>query len=307
MARAQQQTITKDDVATVNAEDLVKGGSVATVDKGGAAQAAEPRNALATTNVEEDAGGGFEGITANELAIPFFVILQKGSPQCEDGNPAAIPGAKPGMIMNTVTQELFDGKDKGIRVIPAYRQERYIEWTPRDDGGGLVNVHDPASDIVLNALRKAESRFGKLPLDNGNELAQTFSVYVLVEDEDGNTQHGIIAFGSTQIKHYKRWMTTARSIVGRNAAGQKFVMPLWSRAYRLKTQFEQNKKGTWYGWLIRFDGANATAAEVHQDSATYAEAKLFNKMVDTGQVREDTAGLQHTNAEGGEAEDDGRF
>ena len=54
-------------------------------------------------------------MTQEDMALPFVRILGQLSPQVTDGDAKYIDGAKPGMIYNTVTSELFDGK-KGIKV-----------------------------------------------------------------------------------------------------------------------------------------------------------------------------------------------
>ena len=64
-----------------------------------------------------DVSKGFENMTQEDMALPFVRILGQLSPQVTDGDAKYIEGAKPGMIYNTVTSELYDGK-KGIKVIP---------------------------------------------------------------------------------------------------------------------------------------------------------------------------------------------
>ena len=57
-----------------------------------------------------DDAKGFENMTQDDLALPFVRILGQLSPQVTDGDAKYIDGAKPGMIYNTVTSELYDGK-----------------------------------------------------------------------------------------------------------------------------------------------------------------------------------------------------
>ena len=78
---------------------------------------------------------GFENMTQEDMALPFVRILGQLSPQVTDGDAKYIEGAKPGMIYNTVTSELYDGK-KGIKVIPCYYKKDYPEWSDRGDGPG---------------------------------------------------------------------------------------------------------------------------------------------------------------------------
>ena len=56
-----------------------------------------------------DLSKGFENMTQDDLALPFIRILGQLSPQVTQGDAKYIEGAKPGMIYNTVTSELYDG------------------------------------------------------------------------------------------------------------------------------------------------------------------------------------------------------
>ena len=90
-----------------------------------------------------DVSKGFENMTQEDMALPFVRILGQLSPQVTDGDAKYIEGAKPGMIYNTVTSELYDGK-KGIKVIPCYYKKDYPEWSDRGDGPGApVAIHLP--------------------------------------------------------------------------------------------------------------------------------------------------------------------
>jgi len=60
----------------------------------------------------DDLQQGFENMTQEDMALPFVRILGQLSPQVTDGDAKYIDGAKPGMIYNTVTSELFDGKKR---------------------------------------------------------------------------------------------------------------------------------------------------------------------------------------------------
>ena len=66
--------------------------------------------AFGVADFEADAGAGMENVTADDLQIPFLSILQSNSPQLDESEGKYIDGAKAGMILNTVTNEIFDGK-----------------------------------------------------------------------------------------------------------------------------------------------------------------------------------------------------
>ena len=64
------------------------------------------------SDLEQDAGAGFDGMTQEDYALPFLRLLTSTSPEVGE-----IDGALPGMMLNSVTGEVFDGK-KGIAVVP---------------------------------------------------------------------------------------------------------------------------------------------------------------------------------------------
>ena len=63
-----------------------------------------------------DAGLGAENADTASFALPFLQILQGLSPKIE-----SVDGAKPGLFINTITDELF----KECLVIPCYYQRRF--------------------------------------------------------------------------------------------------------------------------------------------------------------------------------------
>lgn len=234
-----------------------------------------------STYDEEDLGAGLEGVTQDELAVPFVAILQKGSPQCEEGNPRALAGAKPGTLINTVTNKLYDGKS-GIRFVPVHRDRNYVEWVPRDDGGGFVGIHQVESPEVRDAIKKAGRKFGKLKIGDNNDLVETCYLYGLLLAEDSSFERVIIAFSSSQIATYKRLITTAQSIQLAGEGGRPVVPPLFSHVYRLKTEFFAKNNYTWHKWLAGFDGPDAAACRLERDHPLYEQAKQFRALLQSG-------------------------
>ena len=93
--------------------------------------------------LEQDAVGGLEGISHDDLATPRLKILMQLSPELESNEKA-----RAGMIFNTVTGEVYNGKE-GILVLPCAFQRQYVEWEERGQGSGApVNVYGADSDIL---------------------------------------------------------------------------------------------------------------------------------------------------------------
>ena len=72
----------------------------------------ENAGALATNIFEADANAGSQNITQDDLALPFLKVLGQLSPEVNKQNAKFIKGAEPGMIVNSVTKELYDGKKR---------------------------------------------------------------------------------------------------------------------------------------------------------------------------------------------------
>lgn len=243
-----------------------------------------PGAITAATAYGDDIGGGFEDFSSEDFAIPFINVLQKMSPSVDEDNGAYIKGAKAGMLVNNVTSRLHDGK-VGIRFIPVHRTHEFIEWIPRDQGGGFVASH-VATDPIVQAARAEGGDYGKLSTPDGNDLVETFSVYGLLVNDDGSYDQVIISLSSSQIKPYKRWMTTAMSITLRDeATGRRFPAPLWAHVYRIRTQYQENASGSWYNYNITLDGETAEACRLAPDSELYVAAKNFRSLITSGAIQ----------------------
>ncbi len=226
-------------------------------------------------------GQGFEGQTRDDLAVPFLGVLQANSPLVD-----RVAEAKAGMLLNTVTNEIFDGK-KGLLFVPATTQHVVVEWKPRDQGGGFVAIHALDSDIVVKA--KAEQEFGKYKTVKGdlksNDLVETFYVYGILTSEDGSRNEQIIlAFTSTKIKVYKRWMTKARTVQVQLPSGQRINPPLFAHKYRVTTIKEENSKGSFYNLQIDFDGA-AENCRIATSDPLFKAALGFSDLIKGGEIR----------------------
>ena len=76
------------------------------------------KNEISTNLFEADAGQGLN-MTQEDLALPFLKVLGQLSPECNKRDAKHVEGAEPGMIINTVTGEVYDGV-KGIDVVPVH-------------------------------------------------------------------------------------------------------------------------------------------------------------------------------------------
>ena len=211
----------------------------------------KPAGAVAAVNIEQFADEGFDNVDSKSLALPFLKVLGQLSPQVTQGDSQFISEARPGMIYNTVTDELYDGS-KGITVIPCFYKLEYIEWKDRDKGAvAPVNVYPADSDIMSKTTRGDD---GKDRLENGNYVEETASHYVLVVEPDKSST-ALITMKSTQRKKSKKWNSMMMSLRAKKKDGKGFFRPApFTQSYNLKTVLEKNNLGSWYGWEIEHTG-----------------------------------------------------
>jgi hypothetical protein len=239
--------------------------------KSALAEKVEQSTALVLASAfEEDASDSFAGMNQDDFALPFLRLLTNTSPEV-----GAIDGALPGMIYNSVTGQLYDGK-KGITVIPCAYVRQYIEWAPRGSGSGApIHIYPSTSDILSKTHR--EPGENKDYLDNGNYIENTANHYVMVVGADGSPSPALIVMKSTQLKKSRKWNSMMQSVklTGRNGL---FTPPMYSQMYRLTTQPESNDKGKWFGWEVERIGTV-------DDQGLYETAKAFSQSVSSGTVK----------------------
>lgn len=245
---------------------------------------------LADYDFGEDAGAGMEDVKKDEFLIPFLRILQSNSPQVDEASGAYLPGAKASMILNTGTNELYDGKT-GVEFVPVHRDHGFVEWTPRDAGGGFVGLRSEEDPAVL-ALRKEQGNFGKLKTTTGTEIVEVYSLFGLTV-VDGAPSRVVVAFASTQIKTYRGWIGRVTGM--QYKVNDKFILPpLWAHRWRLTTVPQQNKKGKFFGWALTLaeklpDGREAPPLQsfVKRSAPLYAEGKSFHDVIKAGKAKVD--------------------
>ncbi len=106
------------------------------------------KNEISANMFETDAGQGIANITQEDLALPVLKVLGQLSPEVNKRNAKYVEGAEPGMIINTVTNEIFDG-EKGIDVVPVYYKRQHIEWQDRGESQGApVKIYEAGDDLT---------------------------------------------------------------------------------------------------------------------------------------------------------------
>ncbi len=224
--------------------------------------------ALAVNIFEADANKGSQNISQEDLALPFLKVLGQLSPEVNERDGKYVEGAKPGRIINTVTNELYDQ----INVLPVFYKRQYIEWQDRGASTGApVAIHEADSDILSQTTRGKDYK-DRLP--NGNYLENTANHFVILMGSSPTT--ALISMKATQLKVSRKWnsMMMGLKMQGKNGM---FTPPTYSHIYKLKTVQQSNDKGTWFGWDVAKVGPIS-------DQGVYTIAKDFSNSVAKGNV-----------------------
>lgn len=238
-----------------------------------------PVNTDFMEELQADSGSGFEGVSAADVAIPYYGILQAMSPQVKRG-PQQIVGAKEGDIFNTVTQEVIPA-DVGMVTIPCVFQKAWVEWKPRESGGGFITQY--YNDELMAKTHQDDKGNNVLP--NGNHLVETAYHYVVRLREDGTVERAIIGMTSTQLRTSRRWLAQQMSL--QMKVGEKIINPPpFSHTYLMKTCLQQKDQWVWSGWDIG-------PAQLIREKYIYDIAKKFANDVREGLVKVTPPPSQH--------------
>lgn len=247
-----------------------------------------------------DAGAGMEGADASTFAIPFITILQGLSPQLK-----TVEGAKPGLFINTITNEMFSE----VLVIPCAFRRRFLRWAP--NRGGFKGEYNPLevetgkvpgmskhdNMYLMDVPAGITAVFDPKGRPLYDHLADTRMHFVLACTKAGAWQPALVSLASTQIKKSKRWMSRIQGIEMRKPDGSAFNPPSFSHMYALKAIEEKNQQGEWWGYDIHLVGP-VEGAEL------YAKAKAFHASVVAGQVE---VAQPQPDAEAGADNNGGKF
>lgn len=219
-----------------------------------------------------DSGAGVDDMGMDDVAVPYLYVLQTNSPQVNPDSDSYIEGAKAGMFFNNASMEVYDGRTEGLVVIPCAYERKYVEWVPRDNGGGYVADHDIESGILSETTPNEK---GIPCLRNGNLIVETAYHYVYFKNpKDGQWDQIIIPMKSTFLKKSRRWNKTLMATL---IPGTSNRAPRWLYPYQLKTVKESKGDNVW-------SNVDLTRLEEMVTADQYRAAKSFAELFSSGQI-----------------------
>jgi hypothetical protein len=237
---------------------------------------------LVTINFTADIGAGMEGTDKDSFAIPFLKVIQSNSPQVTRNESEYMPDAKPGMFLNTVTNELFDG-DEGVVFLPCSYQRRFIQWAPRGDSAGYKGEHMPEEIAMKRDAGEITELDGRLYLTKGtpnpkehDSIVDTRNHFGILIGEKSSSKV-LMSLSSTQIKKSKQLMSMLSEVKIDTPQGL-VTPPTWMNKIRLKTVPESNDQGSWFGIKVENEG-------FIKDPELYKLGKEFHETVTEGQAK----------------------
>ena len=216
---------------------------------------------------EADAQKGFENVKTESLAPPILKLLQNGSSEAQNRNQNYVEGAEPGMFLNTVTKQLYDG-DKGIMVIPCHYKLEYQEWADYGTGSGRPeNIYPDTSDVLDKTTKGPD---GKDRLQNGNYILTVGQHFVIILGTK-SSETAMISMSSSQGKVSRKWNSMMKSITLDGEQGP-YTPPSFSHMYKLSSVLNTGKGNQWYGYNVEKVG-------MLEDAKMYERAKKFYEAI----------------------------
>lgn len=163
---------------------------------------------------------GSENVTTQDVVIPRIELVQGLSPCIDENKAEYIDGAKPGMLYNSVTRQLYGNQ---LTVIPVFFKKQFLAWRDRKKGGGFGGAHD--------SMQEAAERIATQENPDEWEAIETAQQIVLILDPDtGETSEAVISMARTKMKVSRQW----NSLIRLNGFDR------FSRMYNLFSVDEQN-------------------------------------------------------------------
>lgn len=187
------------------------------------------------TFIPEGDKTGTEGITSDDIRLPRLGIAQGLSPQLTPGDNAYIENLKMFQMFNDTTGEVYGNGPLYFVVIR--RDVRCIEFRPRAEGGGVVDLNVPRHDPRVTQWREVDGVRVPPPATLFNEYI------VLLLKEGGEVDPVVISIKGTN-KFNRRAATDLNGFIKMYASQGAKSVPIYGVIYAMESRAEKNDNGT---------------------------------------------------------------
>jgi len=217
---------------------------------------------------------GTEDIGADEIRLPRLAIAQGLSQEMIPGDARYIDGLKLFDFFNDLTKDVYGPGP--ITFVPVRRSTVRIEFTPREEGGGIVDMDVPPHDPRLKWTKDASGE--KVP-----PKATTFTEFISLILRPGKKPEPIVISMKETNKFNRRAAKDLTTYIKlRNAA-------IYAGLYSVSSKPEKNDKGTFGTFVVK--NAGFIPVDTAPGKALYDYAAQFAKSLEgkTIKVERDTS------------------
>lgn len=201
--------------------------------------------------IAKDTGKGLSTDRADNI-VPLLYVLDAKSPQVNKRNENYVEGAEAGDIWLRGTG-IIKGM-VGTVFQPCHFSKDWVEWVPRDDGGGLVGRYAERPKEAIEEHDADNPNIVRYKMPNGNELKETRYHVGIVYTKVNVVRGRLVIEEGCRILPYVLPLTGTGHTVSRQLM---FMMnsktmpngdriPSFAFMYKLKTKARKNKKGEWF-------------------------------------------------------------
>ena len=180
-----------------------------------------------------------ETIEMADLVLPWVKVCQKSAPELDDRE--NFPNLEYGDLF-LQTGEVWKAAE-GLIAVPFYYDRTYVEWGPRESGGGFIADHGLKKGSELRkTCTCAEGKKVATRLLNGNDLIETaYWAALVVNICNGVTLEAIFAMSSTHLAVSKEWNTKICKY--KMDGAENYIR--FARPWKIVTEKKSNDAGSW--------------------------------------------------------------
>jgi len=182
-------------------------------------------------DITQAQGAGSENLEESS-ALPIIRILQDQSPEINKRKDKYIEGAEAGDLYWNSEQRTLE---RPLKFIPVKSVALYTEWIPKDEGGGLVAIHN--LDIVNDEKYKKDVKRRNDEWLGDHELKYT-RYWMTLANIDGEWQKAMLAMTSTQLKVARELSKVIKGF--KYESMPEITPPIFARSFELSTVVEKN-------------------------------------------------------------------